>query len=150
VEEKVSQNVLQVSHVEENGNPVSQVVEPGEPILYQVQQQQKQDPEIARLCSFRETKTLPDDPQQAKVISNLAKRGYFLVDNVLYYNGADAPDRCRVVVLEHLKKKVLEEHHCTAYVGYFSVKKMAQHVSQYFYWSGIKGDIYKKCARCVT
>ena len=27
---------------------------------------------------------------------------------------------------------------------------MTQRVSQYFYWSGMKGDIYKKCAGCVT
>ena len=146
----VSQNVLQISQVEENGNPVSQIMEQSEPTWCLVQQQQRQDPELAGLCSFLETRTLPDDPQQAKVISSLAKRGYFLVDNVLYYEGADAPDRRRVVVPEHLKKKVLEEHHDTAYTGHFSVKKMAQRVSQYFYWRGMKGDIYKKCAGCVT
>ena len=48
-----------------------QVVEPNEALLYQIQQQQKQDPELAGLCSYLKTKMLPEDPQQAKVISNL-------------------------------------------------------------------------------
>ena len=43
----------------------------------------------------------------------------------------------------------MDEHHDEAYVGHFSVKKMTQHVGQYF-WTEMKGDIYKKCASCVT
>ena len=48
-----------------------QVVEPNEALLYQIQQQQKQDPELAGLCSYLKRRMLPEDPQQAKVISNL-------------------------------------------------------------------------------
>ena len=56
-----------------------QVVEPSEALLYQVQRQQKQDPELAGLYSHLKTKTLPEDPQLAKVISNLVRKGYFLI-----------------------------------------------------------------------
>ena len=93
---------------------------------------------------------LPDDSQEAKVICNLAKKGYFLVDNVLYFERADVPDRCRVVVPKHLRQKIVDEHHNEAYAGHFSVKKMSQRIGQYFYWTGMKGDIYKNCSSCVT
>jgi len=38
------------------------------------------------------------------------------------------------------------------YAGHFSVKKMVHRINQYFYWSGMRGDVhlYKKCAACVT
>ena len=45
---------------------------------------------------------------------------------------------------------MIDENHDTAYAGHFSVKKMTQRISQYFYWSGMKGDIYTKCVGCVT
>ena len=69
-----------------------QVVESSEALLYQIQQQQKQDPKLAGLCSYLKTRMLPEDPQQMKVISNLVRKGYFLVDDVLYYEGPDALD----------------------------------------------------------
>ena len=101
-----------------------QVVEPSEALLYQVQQQQKEDPELAGLYSYLKTRRLPEDPQLAKVISNLVRKGYFLVEDVLYYEGPDAPDRQRVVVLQHLRRRIIDENHDTAYAGHFSVKKM--------------------------
>ena len=76
---------------------------------------------------------LPEDPQQAKVISNLARKGYYLLDDILYYEGADSPDWRRVVVPKHSRQKLLADHHDAAYAGHFSVKKMTQHISQYFY-----------------
>ena len=127
-----------------------QAMETSEALLYQIQQQQKQEPELAGLYSYLKTRTLPKDPQLAKVISNLVRKGYFLVDDVLYYEEPDAPDKRRVVVLQHLKKRIIDETHDAAYAGHFSVKKITQCISQYLYWSGMKGDIYKKCASCVT
>jgi len=35
----------------------------------------------------------------------------------------------------------MDEHHDEAYAGHLSVKKMTQCVGQYFYWTGMKGDI---------
>ena len=69
-----------------------QVVETSEALLYQVRQQQKEDQELAGLYSYLKTRTLPKDPQLAKMISNLVRKGYFLVDDVLYYEVPDAPD----------------------------------------------------------
>jgi len=55
-----------------------------------------------------------------------------------------------MVVPKHLKEEVMNVHHGTMYAGHFSVKKMSQCINQYFYWSGMKGDIYKKCTTCMT
>lgn len=78
------------------------------------------------------------------------RKYYFLVDDVLYYEGPDAPDRRRVVVPQHLRQRIIDENYDMAFAGHFSVKKMTQHISQYFYWQGMKGDIYRKCSGCVT
>ena len=96
-----------------------QPMEPSEALLYQIQQQQKQDRELAGLCSYLKTKMLTKDPLMAKVISNLVRKGYFFVDDVLYYEGPDAPDRRRVVVPQHLRKRIIDENHDTAYAGHF-------------------------------
>ena len=133
--------VLQVSQPE---------LEPSQVMLKQVQEQQQQDPELVRLTEYLIGRILPDDLHEAKVIMNLAKKGYFVVDNVLYYEGGDAPSRHRLVVPRHLREQVISEHHDTAYAGHFSVKKMTLRTNQYYYWSGMKGDIHKKCAACVT
>ena len=151
-------------------------LEPSE-ALYQVQQQQRQDPEeLARLYSFLKIRTLPEDPQLAKVITNFVRKDYFFVDDVLYYEVPDVPDqrrvvvtqhlrgriinenhdapdvldRGRVVVTQHLRGRIIDENHDATYSGHFAVKKVTQRISQYFYWSGMRGDIYKKCSGCVT
>ena len=41
---------------------------------------------------YLKARTLPDDPHKVKVIINLAKKGYFVVINALYYKGNDAPN----------------------------------------------------------
>ena len=38
---------------------------------------------------------------------NLAKKGYFVVDNVVYYEGSDVPNRRRLVVPRHLREQLL-------------------------------------------
>ena len=53
------------------------------------------------------------------------------------------PNRHRLVVPQHLREQILNEQ---AYARHFLVKKMTQFMNQYFYWSGMRGEIYKKCA----
>ena len=73
-----------------------------------------------------------------------------MVENVLYYEGVDVPNRCRVVVPKHLRDQIINDHHDTAYAEHFSVKKITNRLSQYFFWNGMKGDIYRKYVACVT
>ena len=45
---------------------------------------------------------------------------------------------------------ILDEHHDLTFSGHFAAKKMLQKLSQYFFWKGLKSDVYKKCFPCVT
>lgn len=68
---------------------------------------------------------------------NTVKKGYYVVDDILYYEGLDMPGHHRVVVPAHLRHRILEEHHDLPFVGHFAAKKMSQRVRQYFYWNGL-------------
>ena len=113
-----SQEEGKVMQVAQETQPVP---EPGDRLLCQVRQQQQLDPELVKLCCYLKTRTLPEDPCETKIICNLSKKDYFLVDDVLYFEGADVPDQRRVVVPKHLRQKIV---HDEAYVGHFSVKKI--------------------------
>jgi len=51
----------------------------------------------------------------------------------------------RSVVPTHLRDK----HDCI-FIGHFAAKKTAQRITQYFYWRGLKGQVYKKSESWVT
>ena len=120
-----------------------------DPALQQVQDEQRRDHDIAQLIDFLEAKKLPDDPEVAKRITAQARKGYYLIDGILYFEEADMLDRRRLVVPQHLREKVMEEHHNSPYSGHFAVKRMKNRVSQYFYWPGMRGDIHRKCMSCI-
>ena len=73
-----------------------------------------------------------------------------MVDDILYYEGPDMPGHRRIVVPEHLRQRILDEHHDSPFAGHFAAKKMSQRISQYFYWTGLRSDVYKKCSSCVS
>ena len=56
---------------------------------------------------------------------------------------------CQIDV-SHLRDRVIDEHHDLVFAGNFATKKIAQRISQYFYWRGLKSQVYKKCESCVT
>ena len=60
------------------------------------------------------------------------------------------PSRRRLVVPVQLRDQVLTENHDALYTGHFAAKKTYEKVSQYYFWPGMKGDIYKKCSNCVA
>ena len=53
---------------------------------------------------------------------NAANHGYFLVDEILYYESTDTLGRRRLA--KHLLEAVLDEVHNPVYAGHFSVKKL--------------------------
>ena len=61
-----------------------------------------------------------------------------MVDGILYYEGADSPDRRRVVVPQHLQQQILDEHHDLPFSGHFAAPKMSQRIGQYFYMKGLR------------
>ena len=119
------------------------------PALQQVQDEQRSDHDLAQLIDFLQAKKLPDDPEVAKRITAQSRKGYYVIDGILFYEGVDMPDRRRLVVPRHLQQKVMEEHHNNPYSGHFAVQRMNERVSQYFYWSGMRSDIHKKCMSCI-
>ena len=121
-----------------------------EAMLHQVQSEQQKDPDLAKLMDFLTDKTLPVDPCDTSIVVGLAKKGYYVVDGILYYEGAEVDDCRCVVVPSHLRQKLLDEHRDLPFVGYFAAKKMVQRIEQYYYWSGFRSDVYKKCSSCVT
>ena len=118
--------------------------------LQQVQLEQRKDGKLVKIMDFLTNQMLPTDPQEAKVVLATAKGGYHMVDGILYYEGADSPDRRRVVVPQHLQQQILDEHHDLPFSGHFAARKMSQRISQYFYWKGLKSDVYRKCSSCVV
>ena len=36
------------------------------------------------------------------------------------------------------------------FAGHFAEKKMVQRIKQFYYWQGLRSDVHKKCASCVT
>ena len=84
------------------------------------------DPELARMIDFIVDRTLPTEPHDAKRVVNVAKKGYYVVDGILYYEGAEVCDQRCVVVPSHLRQKLLDEHHDMPFAGHFAEKKMVK------------------------
>ena len=118
--------------------------------LVRVCTEQKKDRELSQLINYLESKQLPEDAAESKVIVNAANHGYFVLDGVLYYESADTPGRRRLVVPAHLREAVLNEAHDPVYAGHFSAKKLIQKLSLMYHWPGMRGDAHKKSAACVT
>ena len=138
-----------VTVVTVEGNDDIQATEP-DSILEQVQTEQRKDPELARIIDYITSKTLPTDPHDAKIVVGLAKKGYYVVDGILYYEGAEVCDHRCVVVPSHLRQKLLDDHHDMPFAGHFAEKKMVQRIKQFYYWQQLRSDAHKKCASCVT
>ena len=94
--------------------------------LEQVQREQRKDVELKNLIDFLTKQSLPEDPKEINVVLNAAKKGYYVVDDMLYYEGPDMPNQRRVVVPTHLQQRILEEHHDSPFAGHFAAKKISQ------------------------
>ena len=70
-----------------------------------------------------EKKILPIDAKEAQHIAAVAKKGYFVLDGVLYYGSNDVPGRRRLVVPEQLRDKVVTENHDAVFSGHFQLKR---------------------------
>ena len=119
-------------------------------VLVRVQAEQRKDGELCQIIDYLEGKGLPAEAAEAKKTVIAANQGYFLVDGVLYYESTDNPGRRTLIVPRYLRKAVLDEGHDPVYAGHFSAKKLIQKLSQVYYWSGMRGDVYQKYASCVT
>ena len=99
-------------------------VYPEETLLQNIRTQQSEDEEIVYNTNYLERKILPTDAKEAQHIAAVAKKGYFVLDGILYYESSDVPGRRRLVVPEKLRDKVVTENNDAVFSGHFSVKKM--------------------------
>ena len=104
---------------------------------------------MSDLMDYLHNQSLPIDEQAARDVLNMNKKGFVLVNDVLYYKGDQLEGR-RLVVPDHLQQRILEEQHDGVFAGHFAYKKMCKKVRQYYYWKGMFNDIMKKCQSCVT
>ena len=93
---------------------------------------------------------MPTDFKEAKHIAVISKKGYFVLDGILYYESSEVPGRRRLVVPQRLRDKVVSENHDAIFSGHFSSKKMLQKLKQYFYWPGMSSMVFKRCESCLT
>ena len=75
---------------------------------------------------------MPTDTKEAQHIAAIAKKGYFVLNGILYYESSDVPFRRRLVVPEQLRDKVVSENHDVLFSGHFSAKKMLQKINNFF------------------
>ena len=80
----------------------------------------------------------------------IAKKGYFVLDGILYYESSEVPGRRRLVVPQQLRDNIVSENHDAIFSGHFSAKKMLQRLKQYFYWPGMSSMVFKKGESCLT
>ena len=119
-------------------------------MLQNIHAHQSEDKEIVDITNYLEKKILPTDPKNVPHIASIAKKGYFVLDGVLYYESNDVPGRRRLVVPEQLRDKVVTESHDVVFSGHFSTKKMLNRLKQYFYCPGMGPLVYKKCESCLV
>ena len=111
--------------------------------------QQFKDKELVNIINYLEKKGIPTDVKEAQYTAAVAKKGYFVLNGVLYHESNDVPGRRCLVVLEQLRDKVVTENHDALFSRNFSAKKMLNKLQQYFYWPGMSSLIYKKCESCL-
>ena len=114
-----------------------------------VRDEQSKDEQLMYVIDYLRSNKLPEDAMLAKQILEQAKKGYVVVDNVLYYEGTDVPGRRRLVVPKHLQQKLVDDHHDRLFTGHFASKRTIRRLSQYFYWRGMSSDVYHKCSSCI-
>ena len=118
--------------------------------LRRTQESQREDADLLQLIEYMEHRSLPEDPVTAKMIVTQALKGYYLVDGVLYFEDSVVPGRQRIVVPAQLRRHILLENHSAVFAGHFAPKKLMRRVSQYYYWPGMKADVYQVCKSCVS
>ena len=96
-----------------------------------------------------EKKIFPKDVKEARHTAVVTKKGYFVLDGVLYYKSNDVPGRQCLVIPEQLRDRVVIENDDAIFLRHFSAKKMLNKLKQYFYWPGMSSLIYKKCESCL-
>ena len=98
-----------------------------------VQWQQRQDSDLAKLIDYLKNGKLPLSSGEAQRVIVQGKKGYYVVDDILYYESSEVPGRRRLVVPKHLQERIIDEHYDSCFSGHFAPRRMKQRVSQYYH-----------------
>ena len=102
-------------------------------VLESVQKQQKNDEDINQLITNLDCKELPIDSRDRDRVLSQARKGYYLVNGVLYFEAANVPGRRRLVVPQHLRQQVLNRNYDSVFAGHFSAKNLLSKLSLMYY-----------------
>ena len=69
-------------------------------------------------------------------VFNLAKKGYYIVDGILYYESSDVPDRRKKVVPQHLRQQILDDNHDAIIASHFQLKCWRRNLTCYIIGQG--------------
>ena len=114
--------------------------------------EQYKDRQLTEIIDFLVDGCLPEDSKRAKLVASQVA-GFTLVDGVLHYVDDMNDHRCRVALLQHFHKQLLEENHRGLYGGHFSGGKLYNALVKRWWWRGMYTDVLaycKKCPECVV
>ena len=95
VSDSLSRAPLSSGQVTEQDSVVLQLTENTQSGMELVQQQQRQDPDLAKLIDYLRDGTLPENYSEAQwIMVQGNKKGYHVVDDILYYKSVETPSSC--------------------------------------------------------
>ncbi|XP_065908993.1 uncharacterized protein [Dysidea avara] len=109
--------------------------------------EQMKDPELSSIILYLRDGTLPGDATLAKKIVAESTL-YALCNNVLYFVGPKQTEISRVVVPQHLRHRIMQEHHDGPLAGHFSGPKLYKSVIRCWWWPHMYTDVMKYADNC--
>ena len=103
------------------------------------------------LTTHLEERDLPTDYKEAKHIAAIVKKGYFVLDGILYYDSSEVPSRRYLVIPQQLRDKVVFKNHNAIFSGHFLVKKLDVIKIETIFLLA-RNEFYgvQKCELCLT
>ena len=101
------------------------------PLISQVQAQQRQNPDLLSIIEYLENQVLPKNPLETKRVVSLQTK--------------DVPGRKRLVVPKNLQRALLNEYHVHHLQDILKSRNFLED-----YWASMKGDGHRNYVSCVV
>jgi len=106
----------------------------------------QQEGEFSSLYKYIESRTLPTEPEEARVV--LASLPQFtLIEQILYYVDPTT-SAIRLTVPEEYRRQIFHEHHGGPYGTHSSAPKVYDILKRDFYWTNMRRDCEHWCREC--
>lgn len=118
----------------------------------QFKQAQREDEQLGPLIAWLEEKTIPEDINMYKKVSNVAPN-YVMVDNLLYHRPKNQLHERRtelqLVVPKSKQEEILEFMHDHPMSGHGGKRRTFQRVAQSYYWQKMRQSVDEYVRTCV-